>query len=87
MRIWQRTLAVCALSVAAAAHAEPDAIANPAIDIAGYLRVSRQALDRRETHRLSEVDFARLSREPGTIVLDARSKEKFDQLHVRGAIN
>ena len=28
-----------------------------------------------------------MSREPGTIVLDARSKEKYDLLHVKGAIN
>lgn len=29
----------------------------------------------------------RLSREPGTVVLDARSREKFSELHVKGAIN
>ena len=28
-----------------------------------------------------------MSREPGTIVLDARSKAKCDELHVEGAIN
>ena len=28
-----------------------------------------------------------MSREPGTVVLDARSREKFDELHIRGAIN
>lgn len=28
-----------------------------------------------------------MSREPGTIVLDARSREKYDELHVAGAIN
>jgi len=28
-----------------------------------------------------------LSREPGTIGLDARSREKLDELHVRGAVN
>jgi phage shock protein E len=28
-----------------------------------------------------------MSREPGTIVLDARSRQKYDELHVRGAIN
>jgi hypothetical protein len=29
----------------------------------------------------------RMSREPGTVVLDARSRQKFDELHIRGAIN
>jgi len=28
-----------------------------------------------------------MSREAGTIVLDARSKQKFDELHIKGAIN
>jgi len=62
-------------------------IANPAIDMGGYLRVSQEAAAHRESHRLSEADFLRMSREPGTVVLDARSAEKFQLLHVRGAIN
>ena len=62
-------------------------VVNPAIDIAGYLRVSRQALDYRETHRLSETDFLRMSRETGAVVLDARSRQKFEQLHIKGAVN
>jgi hypothetical protein len=60
---------------------------NPAIDMPGYLRVSREAAQHRETRRLSEADFLRLSAEPGTVVLDARSQEKYDLLHVRGAIH
>jgi hypothetical protein len=60
---------------------------NPAIDMEGYLRVSREAAKYRETHRLSEADFLRMSREPGTIVLDARSGQKYNLLHVKGAIN
>lgn len=87
MRVWQCTLAACAIGLCGAARAEPEGVANPAIDSAGYLRVSLQALERRETHRLSEDEFARMSREPGTVVLDARSRQKFDELHIRGAVN
>jgi hypothetical protein len=72
-----------ALSVSAV-HAAPP---NPAIDMEGYLRVSREAAAHRETRRVSEEDFIRMSREAGTVILDARSKEKFDELHVKGAIN
>jgi hypothetical protein len=61
--------------------------ANPAIDMEGYLRVSREAAAHRETRRLSQEDFIRMSREPGTVILDARSKEKFAELHIKGAIN
>jgi hypothetical protein len=61
--------------------------ANPAIDMDGYLRVSREAAQHRQTRRVSEEEFIRMSREPGTVILDARSREKFDELHVKGAIN
>jgi 3-mercaptopyruvate sulfurtransferase SseA len=60
---------------------------NPAIDMPGYLRVSAEAAEHRKTHRVSEEDFIRMAGEPNTIVLDARSREKFDELHVKGAIN
>jgi phage shock protein E len=76
------------LAVAPAARAGSDAeIANPAIDMPAFLRISSEAARHRETHRLSEDEFIRMSREPGTIVLDARSKEKYDALHIKGAIN
>jgi hypothetical protein len=63
------------------------ALANPAIDMDGYLGVSREAAKHRETRLVSEEEFVRMSREPGTVVLDARSREKFEELHVKGAIN
>jgi phage shock protein E len=71
---------------AASAQTEP-AIDNPAIDMQGFLRVSSEAASARASRRISEGDFIRMSREPGTIVLDARSREKFDELHVKGAIH
>lgn len=62
-------------------------IDNPAIDMDGFLRVGAQVALHRAERRISEEDFLRMSREPGTIVLDARSREKFDELHIAGAIN
>jgi len=61
--------------------------ANPAIDMPGYLQVSREAAEHRDTRRVSEEEFIRMSREPGTLILDARSRERFDELHVAGAIS
>ena len=61
--------------------------ANPAIDMPGYLQVAREAAEHREPRRVSEEEFIRMSREPGTVVLDARSREKYDELHVRGALS
>ena len=81
-------VALCASCAAAAQSADPaQPIVNPAIDPAAFLRVAGAALAERERHRVSEAEFVRMSREPGTIVLDARSKEKFDELHVEGAIH
>jgi hypothetical protein len=81
-------LAVCALVAASAAPAEQaSTVANPAIDMEGYLRVAAVAAAHRDTRRLSEEAFLRMSREPGTIVLDARSREKYDELHLAGAVN
>src|SRR5947209_8596479 len=77
-----------ALSFGPAADTKrPVAIPNSAIDMEGYLQVSREAAEHRQTRRLSEEDFLRMSREPGTIVLDARSKAKYDLLHIKGAIH
>src|SRR5205814_9968199 len=68
--------------------AEPKpAIENPAINMEGYLYVAKEAAKHRETRRLSEADFIKMSGEPSTIVLDARSKESYDLLLITGAIN
>jgi len=63
------------------------AIVNPNIDMQGYLKVASEAADYRESRRLTEDDFIRMSREPGTIILDARSREKYDTLHIKDAVN
>jgi len=62
-------------------------IQNPSIDMKGYLRLANEAARHREKRRLTEEEFIRVSKEPGVIVLDARSKQKFDELHIDGAIN
>lgn len=82
------TLAVLVLVLSGAGRPalaeEPE---NPAIDMRGYLQAAHQAAQHRATRRLSEEQFLRQSREPGTIVLDARSREAYDLLHVAGAIS
>ncbi|MBC8118946.1 MAG: rhodanese-like domain-containing protein [Burkholderiaceae bacterium] len=85
----KRLAVILAISfLASTAAAQSDSIPpNPAIDVSGFLRASVEAAGARESRRVSEADFIRMSREPGTIVLDARSREKFDELHVRGALH
>src|SRR6185295_19111725 len=80
--------ALCvALATSGAPAAERPQLDNPAIDMQAYLRVSAQAARHRETRRVSEAEFIRLSRTRGAVVLDARSAEKYRELHVKGAIN
>jgi 3-mercaptopyruvate sulfurtransferase SseA len=52
-----------------------------------YLDVARAAARYRESHRVTEAEFVRMAAEPDTIVLDARSTEKYRQLHIAGAVN
>lgn len=77
--------AVLLVALAATAAFADDG--NPAIDMKGFLAASREAAAMRATHRISEDQFLRMAAEPGTIVLDARSREKFDEMHVAGAVN
>ena len=60
---------------------------NPAIDMAGHLRIARAAAAHRATRRVDEAGFLRMAAEPDTVILDARSPEKFALLHVQGAVN
>ena len=62
-------------------------VANPKIDIDAYLKLADEAAVYRQTHRLSEDEFIRMSGEPGTIILDARSSEMYALRHVKGAVN
>ena len=78
------TVIACTASVARGAETP---IANPRIDMKAHLDVARAAARHRQSHRLTEAEFIRMAAEPGTIVLDARSPEKYRQLHVAGAVN
>jgi hypothetical protein len=80
-------LGVLLLATVCTITAQKSGLENPSIDMAGYLRVSREAAAYREAHRLTEVEFIRMARQKGVLVLDARSREKFDELHIKGAVN
>ena len=69
------------------AWAEQVAFPNPAIDMTAYLHGALAAAAHREARRLSENEFIRMSTEPGSVLLDARSPARYGQLHLRGAVN
>ena len=76
-------LALARPGMAAGAPATP----NLAIDMAGFLDVALAAADHRASRRVSEDEFIRMSKLPGTVILDARSDSLFRLLHVRGALS
>jgi len=79
-------VAVLSLSVTLMAQ-EKAALVNPAIDMEGYLHISAEAAKYRESRRLTEDEFIKIAREKGTVILDARSREKYNELHIKGAVN
>jgi len=68
------------------AHAaEP--IRNPLIDYAQFRKIAAEVEPVRERRRVTEEQFAAMAAEPGTVVLDARSADKFALRHIRGAVS
>jgi hypothetical protein len=70
-----------ALSIAAARADE----GNPRIDYRGFAVGVAEVAALRESRRVGEDAFLALAADPDTVVLDARSRGKYDLLHVRGA--
>lgn len=88
MKIYLLVFALTTIFLTALVSAQTAApIVNPKIDMDAYLKIARQAADYRDSHRLTEDEFIKMGMEPGTIILDARSKEKFDELHIKDAVN
>ncbi len=81
------TASAAVLATVRAGADDRPALSNPAIDMKGYLEVSREAAKVRGSHRVTEEQFLEMAAQPGTVILDARSRDKFDELHVKGAVN
>ncbi|MEO8001533.1 MAG: rhodanese-like domain-containing protein [Arenimonas sp.] len=79
--------AMCSAFTALASAQESNPIVNPAIDMSAYLQVAQEAAAHRESHRLTEAEFIAMSHERNTIILDARSAEKYAELHIKKAVN
>lgn len=62
-------------------------IVNPAIDYAGFAKLTTELEPIRAAHRVSEEDFLKMAAEPGTIIFDARTTDKYKRIHVKGALH
>ncbi|MDF1740086.1 MAG: rhodanese-like domain-containing protein [Verrucomicrobiales bacterium] len=65
----------------------PAAAVNAQIDYEGFLKLSLEVAPYRESRRISVEDFVKFSAEPGTIILDTRSRRNFEQKHIKGAVH
>ena len=59
-------------------------IQNPLIDYGAFQLGVDLVAARREAFRVTESEFVRMARDRKTVILDARSREKFEMLHVKG---
>jgi phage shock protein E len=76
-----------AILISVAASASADEIPNRLIDYDAFKTGVTQVQQLREQRRITEAQFLRMSKDPATVILDARSAEKFAMLHVKGAKN
>jgi len=74
-------LAACAL-LASATRADDG---NPRIDYRRFAAGVAEVETLRTSRRVGEDEFLALAAQPETVILDARSRQKYDLLHVRGA--
>lgn len=79
------SLAAAGIVLIAAGVAVGQEPPNPAIDYEAFQKLTAELAPVREKRRVSEEDFIRIAAEPGVIVLDARTKDKYEQIHVKGA--
>lgn len=60
---------------------------NPRIDFETFRKLTAEVAEVREARRVSEDEFLRLAKQPGTVILDARAKDKYEGIHVKGAVH
>ena len=74
------------LSFAAVARdADKKEIPNRLIDYKGFVTDAAKVGTLRQARRLEEDQFIRMASDPATVLFDARSDEKFQLLHLKGA--
>jgi hypothetical protein len=57
------------------------------VDYSEFTKLTVEAEKHRETHMASLEDFLKWSKDENVMVLDTRSKEMYDQKHVKGSVH
>ena len=79
--------AILLLNAITAVAFAADPIPNPLIDSAKFQQIVTASTREREARRLKEADFIGNMKEPGVVLLDARSEARYRLLHIKGAVN
>jgi phage shock protein E len=82
-----KTMLLPVLGFLAAFQLHAGEIENPAISYVEFRKLVLDLDSVRAARRVSEEDFIKMAAEPGTVVFDARSTDKFDRIHVKGALH
>jgi 3-mercaptopyruvate sulfurtransferase SseA len=62
-------------------------IPNRLIDYPGFQKIVVESGPERESRRLTEEEFLKAIAEPDTILVDARSANRFEMRHIKGAVS
>ena len=58
---------------------------NPLIDYPGFMEVSEEVFEYRNARRVEVEEFLEMAKDPDTLILDTRSKDKYELIHITGA--
>lgn len=76
-----------ALLLAAAPATAMAQLPSAQVDFDGFQQLTKDVSDDRQARLVGWEDFAARARQPGAILLDARSADAFAAGHIRGAVN
>lgn len=79
-----RSIAIALMLCATAATAQDR---NPQIDYAGFERLTVEVSTHRQARLLNWDEFEAAAKQPGALVLDARSADAYAAGHIKGAVN
>jgi len=78
-------VSLAALVASLGAIAQTNEIPNRLIDYPTFLTNAAEVAQLRGQHRLTEDQFIAMAAEPGTVIFDARSDDKYQKLHIKDA--
>ncbi|RYD18696.1 MAG: rhodanese-like domain-containing protein [Verrucomicrobiaceae bacterium] len=67
--------------------AQEGEVLNPRINYDAFARLTAEIAPIREKNRVTEEQFIAMAAEPGTVILDARTRNWFENIHIKGAIH